>query len=370
VACRLLVLNERDPLHPQAGGAEVHVAEIAERLGRRGFETTLLACGFPGAKLRERVGALDVERLGPVPVYYGRVAMRCWRATREGRFDVVIEHLNKLPFFSPWLSRRPVLAVCHHLFGTTAFEQVAWPIAATVVAAERMIPLAYARTPFIAVSESTRHDLVSRGISDARISVIHNGIRSGGADAPAPSQRGPRIAYFGRLEAYKRVDLLLRAVAALAARMPSVTLDVIGRGTDGARLERLAAQLGIAGRTRFHGFVDDATRDALLARARVCVCPSVKEGWGITVIEANSLGVPVVATDAPGLRDAVQHDKTGFLVSESDPQVWAGRIQALLEDDALADRLGSAARAWAREFDWDLAADRFEDAIRSIVGRG
>jgi glycosyltransferase involved in cell wall biosynthesis len=96
----------------------------------------------------------------------------------------------------------------------------------------------------------------------------------------------------------------------------------------------------------------------------------VKEGWGITVIEANSLGVPVIATDAPGLRDAVRHDETGFLVGVDDPEVWAARIGQLLTDDALADRLGNAARAWSREFDWDRAADRFEDAIRSLVGGG
>lgn len=367
---RLLVLNERDPLHPRAGGAEVHVAEIAERLGRRGFESTQAACSFRGAPAHERVGALDVQRLGPLPFYYGRAAWLCRRATRKGRFDVVVEHLNKLPFFAPALSQRPVLAVCHHLFGAAAFQQVSWPVAACVVAAERMIPLLYARTPFVAVSESTRLDLVQRGIPSSHVSVIHNGIQTGARDAPAPSRRGARVAYFGRLEPYKRVDLLLRAAAVLVTRIPALAIDVIGRGTDRSRLEHIAAELGIASRTQFHGFVDDARRDALLVRARVCVCPSVKEGWGITVIEANSLGVPVIATDAPGLRDAVRHDETGFLVGVDDPEVWAARIGQLLTDDALADRLGNAARAWSREFDWDRAADRFEDAIRSLVGGG
>jgi glycosyltransferase involved in cell wall biosynthesis len=363
---RLLLLNERDPLHPRAGGAEVHIAEIAERLAARGFESVLASCSFRGAAARERVGALEVWRLGPLPIYYPRVAWTSVRESRRGRFDVVVEHLNKLPFFSPVLSRVPVLCVAHHLFGRSAFQQVPWPVASLVVAAELTIPLLYRRKHFVAVSDSTRDDLVRRGIPPERIRVIHNGIAAvSGSSLPA-SRRGSHVVYFGRLEPYKRVDLLLEAATVLVERIPALTIDIVGRGSDRPRLERIARELGIANRTRFHGFVDDAARDEILGRARVCVCPSVKEGWGITVIEANAFGVPVVATDAPGLRDAVRHEQTGFLVGVEDPAPWAARIEQILTDDALADRLGAAARDWSREFNWDLAADRFALEIASV----
>jgi glycosyltransferase involved in cell wall biosynthesis len=363
---RLLLLNERDPRHPRAGGAEIHVAEIAERLAARGFESTLAACGFRGAARRERVGALEVRRLGPLPAYYPRAAWMCASETRRGRFDVVVEHLNKVPFLSPAFSRAPVLAVAHHLFGGSAFLQVPWPVAAAVVASERMLPIFYRRTRFVAVSESTRADLVRRGIPAEHVAVIHNGIAGSPAAGIPASRRGPRVVYLGRLEPYKRVDLLLRAAALLRDRLPALAVEIVGRGTDRPRLERVARELNLTGCTRFHGFVDDATRAALLSGARVCVCPSVKEGWGITVIEANAEGVPVVATDAPGLRDAVRHGQTGFLVGADDPSAWAAPIARVLSDDALADRLGRAALEWSREFDWDLAADRFADAIEAV----
>ena len=336
-ACRVLVLNERGPLHPRAGGAEVHVAEISRRLAPLGFEITQLACGFPGAKPVEALDGMTVRRLGNLAVYYPRAVLTTAWETFRGRFDVVVEHLNKVPFCSRAYSSVPVIAVNHHLFGTSAFLQVAWPVAATVVAIEKLIPLVYRRMPFLAVSESSRQDLVERGI---------------------------------RAE---HIDLLLRTVAKLAERWPRLELVLVGRRSERDALERLAAELGIAERTRFAGFVSDEERDALLAEARVCVSPSVKEGWGITVIEANALGVPVVATDAPGLRDAVRHDETGLLVADAAPEVFSERLTAaverLLTDETLLARLSSQALVWSRRFDWDSSAQRMAEVIEETRRR-
>src|SRR3990172_10247830 len=113
---RVLVLNERDPRHPAAGGAEVHVAEVSRRMAAMGFEITQAACGFPGAAASEDQDGLRVWRLGPLGAYYPRVAWTTARETRRGRFDAVIEHLNKVPFRAPVYSRAPVLPVNHHLF--------------------------------------------------------------------------------------------------------------------------------------------------------------------------------------------------------------------------------------------------------------
>jgi glycosyltransferase involved in cell wall biosynthesis len=370
--CRVLILNERDPSHPAAGGAEVHVAEIARRLARRDYQLTQMAVRFPGSAGRERLDGLDVIRLGRIRWYYPRVVAAVSRETRRGRFDVVVEHLNKLPFCAPAYSAAPVLAVNHHLFGRSAFAQVRWPLAATVIAMERLIPWVYRRTPFLAVSQSSKDDLVARGIPERSVGLIHNGVRLPQAPPQPLAARPLRVAYFGRLERYKRVDLFLRAVAQVAPRFPALEIVVIGRGNRRAELERLAAELGIASRTRFTGFASAAERDALLGGSRVCVCPSIKEGWGITVVEANALGVPVVATDVPGLRDAVRPGETGLLVPDGPPAALAARladaIASLLADPQLAARLADGALAWARRFDWDSAADVMAQAIERARG--
>jgi glycosyltransferase involved in cell wall biosynthesis len=368
-ACRILILNERDPRHPAAGGAEVHIAQISRRMAAMGYRITQAAVGFPGAPVHEELDGLEVIRLGRIRWYYPSAAALCARETRRGRFDLVVEHLNKLPFCSPAYSAVPVLAVDHHLFGRSAFLQAAWPVAAAVVATEALIPWIYRRTPFLAVSQSSRDELVARGISADRIGLIHNGVELPKTPAPPISARPCRVAYFGRLEPYKRVDLMLRALAKLAPRLPELEIAIIGRGTHRPQLERLAGDLGLAARTRFTDFASDELRDALLAGSRVCVCPSVKEGWGITVVEANALGVPVVATDVPGLRDAVRHGETGLLVPDGPPEALVRRlaeaIAELLGDEARASRLSAGALAWARRFDWDSSAAIMAEAVES-----
>jgi glycosyltransferase involved in cell wall biosynthesis len=374
VATRVLVLNERDPRHPRAGGAEVHVEEIARRLARMGFESTLAAVSFPGAPAREAGDGFEIWRLGPLPAYYARAAFFCARETRRGRFDVVVEHLCKLPFCASWYSAVPVVAVSHHLFGTTAFRQVAWPIALGVVAAERLIPRAYRGLELAAVSESSRADLIARGLPAERIRIVPNGIRWPELEPPPWAERPLRVAYLGRLEPYKRIERLLRAVATLVPRLPALELVIIGRGRARPSLEREARALGIADRTRFTGFVSDAERDRLVSASRLAACPSEKEGWGLTVIEANALGTPVVATDAPGLRDAVQHDTTGLLVPDGPTDAFCARlaqaIARVLEDEGLGVRLSACARGWARRFDWDRSAELTARLIQDALARG
>ena len=361
---RVLILNERDPAHPKAGGAEVHVAEIFGRLAQRGFEITQVTSAFPGGAARETQAGMQVRRVGALPVYYLRAAAACARETRRGRVDVVVECLNKLPFLAPAYARAPVLALCHHLFGETAFRQVAWPVAAAVWSVERLIPRVYRRARFVAISESTRDDLLRRGVAADRVEVHHPGIAPPALPPPGLPERGHRIAYVGRLERYKNVDVLIDAFAQVAKRYPEARLLVIGQGADRPRLERHAAAAGVSERTTFTGFVPEADKQQLLARARVCVCPSAKEGWGLTVIESNALGTPSVASDAPGLRDSVRHGDTGFLAPAGDAGAFAARIGDLLADDALAARMSAAAIEWSRGFTWDHAADRMAEAIR------
>jgi len=290
---RILILNERDPRNPRSGGAEAHVWEIFGRFAERGYEVSALAASFRGSASRERVDGIDVHRLGPPGPSYLRAAARVVSGTRRGRVDLLVECLNKLPFYAPLFSRKPVLAICHHLFGEAAFEQVSWPVAATVWLAERPIPWVHRRSAFLAISESSREDLVRRGVARDQTRVIPCGIRRPKVANPAPaSTRRPLVSYVGRLEAYKRVDVVLRAVAALRPRFPEIEVVIVGTGTARPALEALASELGLGESVRFAGFVSDEERDALLAESRVCVCASVKEGWGLTVIEANAVGTP------------------------------------------------------------------------------
>ncbi|MBW2424801.1 MAG: glycosyltransferase family 4 protein [Deltaproteobacteria bacterium] len=360
---RILVLNERDPEHPRAGGAEIHVAEIFERLAARGHHVLWYASGFRQADRRVWRRGIEIERGGGLPAYYASVPARVRRARREGQLELVVECLNKIPFYAPLYADRPVLALCHHLFGSAAFRQVAWPIAAAVLLSELGLARAYRDSLFVTISESSRDDLVRRGIPGDHIRVSHPGIIAPTLRADADGSRPCRIAYVGRLEAYKGIDVLLRAAAMLVPRFPELEVVVIGRGREASRLEQLARELGLTERVRFTGFIEDAARDALLAETRACAFPSEKEGWGLSVIEANALATPVVASDAPGLRDSIRHEETGLLVAPRDVPGFAAALARLLVEDAETLRMRRAALEWSSRFDWERAADEMETAM-------
>ncbi len=360
---RVLVLNERDPLHPNSGGAELHVHQVFRRLAAQGYRVTQLVSQGRGTAEHEVLDGIEIRRLGRLRSYYPRVAWTCARETRAGRYDVVVECLNKVPFYSPLYSSVPVLAICHHLFGEVAFHQVAWPIASAVWGAEQLIPALYRKCQVVSISESSRDDLLARGLAPQRVRVSHCGIDHPDLDVDTDSPRPPRVAYLGRLEPYKNIDVMLRAMARLGDRFPNAEILVIGRGSARDDLAALAKELRIADRTRFTGFITDEERNQLLLSARVCVCPSEKEGWGLTVIESNATGTPVVATDAPGLRDSVRHGETGFLVETRSVEAFADRIAELLSDDDLATRMSREAFAWSKRFHWDTAATEMAEAL-------
>ena len=272
---RILVLNWQDRENPQAGGAEEHVHQVFGRLAERGYEVTLLASGFRGCAPRAELDGISVHRTGgrytfsiAAPLYYGS-------RLRHERWDVVVDNLNKVPLFSPWWVSAPVVPIVHHLFGVTAFREANLPLATATWLLERPLPVAYGDLPMIAVSRSTRDDLVARGVR-APVEVIPVGVDSS-QFTPHPRGRktaAPSLLYLGRLKRYKGVDLLLRAVAVLAEQGLHVDFVIAGKGDARPELEHLAGDLGITDQVTFAGFVDDARKsrsDAHLLGTRACV---------------------------------------------------------------------------------------------------
>lgn len=354
----ILVVNWQDLENPHSGGAEIHLFEIIGRLARMGHRVRLVCSGWPGAGPRARVEDVDVIRVGGRHSFalLGRRAVR--RAIRAERPDVLVEDLNKLPLFLPAGTTLPFCAIVPHLFGMTAFEEAPWPMAATVWLAERPLPLGYRRAGFHAISESTRDDLVGRGVPAERVRVIHPGVDSVHFSPGLPGSRSqsPRFLYVGRLKRYKGIGLAIRALAAARGRRPDLRLDVAGTGDHRAELDRLTVELGQADAVTFHGFVGEDEKLALLRNAWANVFPSPKEGWGITVIEAAACGTPSLASDSPGLRDSVRHGETGFLTPHGDVDALAARMLELAGDPALVDRLGTAARHYAESLSWERTA--------------
>ena len=365
----ILIANWQDLRNPHAGGAEIHLFELFSRIAARGHRVRLVCSGFDGGLAEESVDGIEVHRHGGRHSFalLGWPAIR--RAVRAFAPDVIVDDINKLPLMTPTLTDRPVYAIVPHLFGTTAFDEVSWPMAATVWAAERAIPWVYRRAWFHAISDSTRDDLVGRGIPRERIAVVYPGVDSHHfrPDAATPRADPPRFVYIGRLKRYKGVEFLIQALAIARRDRPDLTLDVAGSGDDRPRLEAIARAAGLADAVRFRGFVDEPTRLRLLRESVANVFPSPKEGWGITVMEAAACGTPSLASDSPGLRDSVRDGRTGVLVPHRDPAALAREMLRLVADPVLVERLGRAARTWAEQLTWDAAAATVEGHLAALA---
>jgi glycosyltransferase involved in cell wall biosynthesis len=354
---RILVVNWQDRINPQAGGAEVHLHEIFSRLAARGHEVHLLCSGWRGAPSEDVVDGMRVHRIGS-RYGFALVGLGAFaRLARRLRPDVVVEDVNKVPLGLPRRWRGPFVLVVPHLFGATAFRELPVPVAAVVWAAERPMPRVYAGAAVHAISAATRDDLVARGFRAERIRVIYPGVDTAhfAPDASVARERTPTFLYVGRLKRYKQVDVAIRALAEVGGeRRPQ--LWIAGTGDDRVRLERVAGRYGVRDEVEFFGFVSEERKVELYRRAWAVVLPSLKEGWGITNLEAAGCGTAALAADNSALRESVRHEETGYLFPTGDVAALAHAMRRIAADTGLRERLGHGARAFAETFSWERTA--------------
>jgi glycosyltransferase involved in cell wall biosynthesis len=369
---RVLWFNWRCWLNPQAGGAEVHVREVARRWVGWGHEVTLFCGKYEGCKEHEELDGVDIIRRGYRYTVYLCAAEEYLRVLKKRGYDAVIDDINGVPFFTPLYIKEPKVAIMHHLVKDIFFKELPWDKAVLGYSAERMIPLVYYSTPFVAVSKSTKEDLMRLGIAERSIRVIHNGIDHELFKVNEdPKSSHPHVVYVGRIKRYKNLDQLLRASSIVANTLrkdgiEGFKLTIAGRGNH-EDLRGLAEKLGIANVVDFLGEVDDEEKVRLLQGAWVFVTASMREGWGLTTAEAMASGTPVVGYDVPGLSDSVIDGKTGFLVPYGNVEEMAEKLVQVIRDERLKKELSQNAFEWSTNFDWTRTAEELVDFIESIM---
>lgn len=365
---RILVVNWQDRTNPQAGGAEVHLHEIFGRLAAH-HEVHLLCSGYPGAAAEADVDGIRVHRVRGRYGFAlaGRRAFRALAARLAP--DVVVEDVNKVPLYLPRAWSGPFVLLVPHLFGTTAFREVPFPVAAAVWASERPMPRVYAGAAVEAISHSTADDLAARGFRRDRIQVIHPGVdtRIYAPDAGVERLSEPSFLYVGRLKRYKEVETAIAALALVRAQGRAARLLVAGSGDHRPALERAARRAGVSAAVDFLGFVSEARKLELYRRSWAVVLPSLKEGWGITNLEAAGCGTPALAADNSALRESVRDGESGFLFPTGDARALAAAMDRLVGDAALRERLGRGARAFAQSFSWERTAQETESHLEAVA---
>ena len=360
---KILWINHRDPEHPQAGGAEVRLYEIARRLVRMGHEVTVLCEKVDGLPSEEVLDGIKIKRIGSKTSIH---LLAPYYVRKHGHeYDVIIDDIaHAVPWYSPLVTKTPVVAQIHHVHQDVVYIELPKPLAWIVNRAEKTIAKVYKH--FIAVSQSTKEELVERfSIVPDRIAVIPNGVDLE-KYKPGPKDPKPTILWVGRIKKYKNLDHLLIAYKMVKQEITDAQLVIIGTGDQEQKMRELARRLELRD-AYFLGKVSEEEKIRWMQRAWIVVSTSMIEGWGITITEVAACKTPAIAYDVPGLRDSVKHMETGILVKQGNIGQLAETIVLLLTNSNLRLKLSESAYYYAQQFCWNKVTEHFMEIIKGVI---
>ncbi len=365
---RVLIFNWRDSESSFAGGAETYIHNLAERWAHDGHSVTLFTSNDGKQSQNATIRGIRILRRGGFFAVYP-LALVYYMCKLRGKFDVIIDCENGIPFFMPLVAKEPVFCLVHHIHQDVFRRSLPRPFAALAAFLEKgLMPLVYRQSTFVTVSESSKYDMEKLGMSSKPIEVIHPGVD---LDFLSPGEKSPvpLVSYVGRLKDYKSVDVLINAFAQVREQLPSAKLIIAGDGDEANKLKHLVKELKLTRSVSFLGKVSEEKKREILRQSWVCVNPSLMEGWGITTIEANACGTTVIASDVSGLRDSVRHFETGLLVPYGQVEEFRRALIKVLTMNEVRHYMEVKSVEWASNFAWDTSSDHFISLITGIPAR-
>ncbi|HPW94312.1 MAG TPA: glycosyltransferase family 4 protein [Fibrobacteraceae bacterium] len=353
---KILVVNYRDRKHPASGGAEKHLHCIFSRIVEKGHQVVLFSTSFPGAPSYEIVDGIEVIRSGSDLLFQLTYARAIKKLDRKYQFDVIYEDLNKLPLFTPQLSKKPHIIQIHHLWKRSIFSEAFFPVALGVWLFEKMIPLFYKKSHFIVVSPSTEKELEELGIASSQIQLVYNGADGLPPNVTLPLKKSDYFLWLSRLHRYKGIYTALEAFRIFSKKYPDVKLRIAGGGPLLKKMPKIIERYGLTGKVILEGYVSGEKKRTLLAEAIGLLQTSYKEGWGLTVIEAAECKTATIASAVPGLVDSVIDQKTGILFPMKDASSCAQAMELFYLNSERRELFELEAQMHAAEFTWDKAA--------------
>ncbi|MDP2307597.1 MAG: glycosyltransferase family 4 protein [Pseudomonadota bacterium] len=334
----LLVITRGEP-----GGAQVHVLDLVRGLRDR--------IAFHVVVGDDEYLAREVRRLGvPVDVVpdlrrsvsptADRRALRALRAiVAKVRPDLVHTHSSKAGLLGRLAARAEGVPAIHTAHAWSFSDGLSWPRKVMAIPVEAVASRWTRR--FIVVSEADREIAVRYRVArDSQVRVVHNGVVDGPERAQPDADGPPILTMVARMAAPKDHLLLLRALTGIDAPF---SVRLVGDGPDRPQIAAAVRELGLAGRVTLLGARGDVP--ALLATSHVFALISRQEGFPLAILEAMRAGLPVVASDVGGVREAVVPETTGLLVARGDEAGLRRALRRLLGAPHLRRTLGAAGRS-------------------------
>ncbi|MFB6145532.1 MAG: glycosyltransferase [Candidatus Nanohaloarchaea archaeon] len=361
---KILAANKYDWEHPNVGGAEINLRETLSRLADEGHSVHLFTAMYPGAEKEEILDGVHVHRFGRenstneiMVNTLGQIKLNY--LIQKLRPDVVYGVKSPFPWFP--LTRRKKVTAFHHLNEEVYFESLDFPLDWLSYAYERLGVLTSKFEEVISVSPSTTDDLVEKGLEREEITEIRNGVNHEKFDAGFGEK--PRVLFLGRLDEGKGADRIPEIYESVVEQYgEDFQLDIAGTGWRKDDIEEFASKHE---NVEYHGFVSEEKKQELFEKAWVKIVPSRREGWGLTVMEANAAGTPVVAFDNGALSHSVKQGETGQLVQNPHFQEFGQKVAELLKDEEQRHEMSENARSWAIKHDWEQTTKELEEVLEN-----
>ncbi|VVB89707.1 Trehalose synthase [uncultured archaeon] len=308
---------------------------------------------FPGCKKEEIIDGIRIIRDGGKYTVYLEAREHYKKYFSKEGFDVVIDEINTVPFFTPEFvnNGEKIMVLIHQLAREFWFYETKFPInyLGYYFFEDRWLKN-YVDIPAITVSESTKKDLKDLGFKN--ISIVPEGINFKSLDRVGEKEKDPTLIFVGRLKKAKLPDHAIKAFGIVKERISNAKLWIVGDGYCRKELENMAGD-GVI----FFGRVKSEKKLELMSKAWAILVPGIREGWGLIVTEANAMGTPAIGYNVPGLRDSIKNPKNGILVDGYEEMAEIA-IELIL-DNELREKFYSSALMSAREFNWNNSADKF-----------
>lgn len=357
---KILILNWKDIKNPKSGGAEVLTHELAKRLIKKGNEVIMFVSYFEGAKRNEIIDGINIIREGELDLraLNNSVHFRAYKYYKKyfkNKIDIIVDEAHGMPFFAKFYAKEKVVALICEVADDIWFRMFSFPWNFAGWLLERTYLYFYRGITILTISPSTKKELVKTGINSKNICIIPMGINTINIEN-VQKEKKPTIIFVGRLNKMKGVEEGIRAFAEAKKKNSKLQLWIVGRGEDNfeAELKKLSIRLNVA--PVFWGFVSERKKFELMARAHAIIVPSIREGFGLIVPEAGSVGTPAIVYDVHGLCDTIENNVNGIKVHKSFTALARG-VDKLFKDKRSYKQMCIKAKEYSLRYNWDNTAD-------------
>lgn len=368
----IIIVSWRGPGHPHAGGAEISTHEHAKGWVKNGHNVTLFTSSYPGAKSEDIIDGVKIIRSGSqvLGVHFKAFLFLLKNHTR---FDLIVDQFHGIPFFTPLYLKNHKLAFIHEVTKDVwrlnpwpkPLNLIPWLVGKTI---EPLIFKLYKNVYFMTVSQSTKSELIDWGIPSSNIHVIENGVTLK-VGKKVKKNKKITITFFGALSRDKGVETALKCFYLLSQQKKDWAFWIVGYGEENyiRHLKKIAGQYNLTHKLKFWGYVSENTKSKLLQRSHLLLNPSIREGWGLVVIEGNMCKTPTVGFNVPGLKDSIKDGKTGILCKQNSASEMSNEIKNLMGDLPRYHSMCNKAHDWASGFDWRASVYKSLKLLNKIV---